>query len=94
MILGWSLTWGLALTFALLPSLSLELASLIFLALTFCYLLADCAADAALVGLSTLEPIETRGSILSTAYCIRFTSNTSASARLSRRRVTAGTDPP
>ena len=88
MMIGWSLTWALALAFAILPSIDLLLyrredhpnpacipllrgtseghphprhplclgsASSLFLAITVAYLLADCAADAALVGLSTLE---------------------------------------
>ena len=110
MIIGWVGTWGLALAFALMPSISLEGASLLFLGITVrpppispnlpqsppaspltfdacsarrpqvCYLLADCAADAALVGLSIHEPVESRGSILSTAYCIRFLSSTLSAA--------------
>ena len=40
--------------------------------------MADCAADAALVGLSAREPIETRGSILATAYSLRFVANIGA----------------
>ena len=43
-------------------------------------LLADCAADAALVSLSTREPSESRGSILATAYAIRFTFSIVAAA--------------
>ena len=70
MIIGWSLTWAIALFFALLESIDLQLASSLFLIMTIAYLMADCAADAALVGLSTREPMDTRGSILSTAYCI------------------------
>ena len=75
MIIGWSLTWAIALFFALLESIDLQLASSLFLIMTIAYLMADCAADAALVGLSTREPMDTRGSILSTAYCIRFVFN-------------------
>jgi hypothetical protein len=75
MIIGWALTFAIALTFALLDSVSLHLAAMLFLCMTVAYLTADCAADAALVGLSTREPAETRGTILSTAYFIRFSAN-------------------
>ena len=75
MIIGWAITFAISLLFALLPSINLTLASGLFLAMTVAYLCADCAADAALVGLSTREPIETRGAILSTAYSIRFSFN-------------------
>ena len=72
MVIGWGLTFGCALLFALLDTIDLQTASLLFLLMTIAYLMADCAADAALVGISTLEPVETRGTILSTAYFIRF----------------------
>ena len=75
LVLGWLLTLVISLALALLPRLDLQLASSLFLAMTVAYLLADCAADAALVGISTREPAESRGSILSTAYFIRFTAN-------------------
>jgi hypothetical protein len=74
------LTWAVALFFALIPSVDLQMASVLFLTMTVAYLMADCAADAALVGLSTREPLETRGSILSTAYCIRFSFNICSAA--------------
>jgi len=80
MIVGWGLTWAVALFFALIPSVDLQMASVLFLTMTVAYLMADCAADAALVGLSTREPLETRGSILSTAYCIRFSFNICSAA--------------
>ena len=80
MIIGWALTFGIALAFALLETIDLQTASSLFLCMTIAYLTADCAADAALVALSTQEPIETRGSILSTAYFIRFSFNIIAAA--------------
>lgn len=80
MIIGWALTLACALLFALLDTIDLHIASLLFLAMTVSYLMADCSADAALVGISTLEPIETRGTALSTAYFIRFSFNIVAAA--------------
>ena len=64
MVLGWGMLWGGALLLAVLPTLTLPLASTIFLCMTVSYLLADCAADAVLVALSTREAAEARGSLL------------------------------
>ena len=75
MILGWAGTFAGALCFALLDRIDLSIAAGLFLGMTVAYLTADCATDAALVGLSTMEPAETRGTLLSTAYSIRFTFN-------------------
>lgn len=69
---GWGLCFAAALLGALSDELDLPTSSSLFLAMTVAYLVADCAADAALVGYSALEPKETRGSMLSTAYSIRF----------------------
>ena len=78
---GWFFAFVAALVGAVHPDdLDLPTASSLFLAMTVAYLVADCAADAALVGYSTLEPKETRGSILSTAYSIRFTFNVVSAA--------------
>ena len=63
MVLGWGMLWGGALLLAVLPTLTLPLASTIFLCMTVSYLLADCAADAVLVALSTREAAEARGSL-------------------------------
>jgi len=75
MVLGWGMLWGGALLLAVLPTLTLPLASTIFLCMTVSYLLADCAADAVLVALSTREAAEARGSLISTAYLIRHSVN-------------------
>ena len=68
-----------ALLMAMAPVMSLPLASTAFLLMTLSYLFADCAADASLVRLSSNEPVESRGSILSMAYTIRFGFNVLAS---------------
>ena len=80
--IGWALTAAGALAGALLGELGitppLELIAVLFLGITFAYLIADCAADAALVTFTTREPPSSRGSILATAYLVRFGSRTSS----------------
>ena len=90
LVIGWSLTLLCALLLALAPTISLPLASSFFLAMTVAYLFADCAADAALVRFSTREPTASRGSLLATAYSIRFSCNVLASALVAPRRPTSG----
>ena len=84
--IGWALTAAGALAGALLGELGitppLELIAVLFLGITFAYLIADCAADAALVTFTTREPPSSRGSILATAYLVRFLSNVVASCVL------------
>ena len=79
MLLGWALTLAGSLAIAILGQLGvalpLELIAVLFLAITVSYIVADCAADAALVTFSVLEPAHSRGSILMTAYMVRFTSS-------------------
>ena len=76
MILGWALTFVGSLSIAVLGSfgikLPLEIVASIFLAITLAYIIADCAADAAIVAYTAFEPEETRGSLVTTAYLIRF----------------------
>ena len=72
---GWFICFAAGLFGAMADELDLTTASSLFLAMTIAYLVADCAADASLVGYSTLEPKATRGSMLSTAYSIRFAFN-------------------
>ena len=55
---GWGLCFAAALLGALSDELDLPTSSSLFLAMTVAYLVADCAADAALVGYSALEPKE------------------------------------
>ena len=80
--LGWALTFCGAVLAALDDTLDLATASSLFLFISVAYLLADCAADAALVGFSAREPAATRGSILSTAYAVRFGFSIAGSAAL------------
>ena len=80
MVLGWSLTVAGSLVIAIMSPTQLSVMCVLFLGITFAYIIADCAADAALVGFSASEPPETRGSILATAYLIRFTSGIGASS--------------
>ena len=86
LIIGWSLTFLGSLSIALLGSfgvpLSLEVIASIFLAITFAYIIADCAADASVVAYTALEPEETRGSLITTAYLIRFIANIFSSSVL------------
>ena len=86
LILGWFLTFLGSLFIALLGEygvpLPLELIAGIFLAITFAYIIADCAADAVCVAWTNFEPEETRGSLITTAYLIRFIANIFSSSVL------------
>jgi len=86
LILGWFLTFLGSLFIALLGEygvpLPLELIAGIFLAITFAYIIADCAADAVCVAWTNFEPEETRGSLITTAYLIRFIANILSSSVL------------
>ena len=70
MLIGWAFTLAGSLAIAILGQLGvalpLELIAVLFLAITLSYIVADCAADAALVTFSVLEPAHSRGSILMT----------------------------
>ena len=55
MVGGWMLCFVSALGGALADELTLPSSSSLFLAMTVAYLVADCAADASLVGYSALE---------------------------------------
>ena len=95
MVLGWLLTLAGSLLIAVLGQLgvqlSLEVMALLFLMITVAYIVADCAADAALVTFSVLEPAERRGSILMTAYMVRFVASVvSRCAAASRDPATSG----
>lgn len=81
-VLGWSLTVAGSLVIAIMAPTSLAVMCTLFLGITFAYIIADCAADAALVGFSAFEPPERRGSILATAYLIRFTTGIGAASIL------------
>ena len=86
MVIGWTMTFLGSLSIALLGSfgvaLRLELIASLFLAITFAYIVADCAADASVVAFTNLEPEATRGSLITTAYLIRFVANIFSSSVL------------
>ena len=64
LVIGWGLTFAGSLAIALLGTsgaqLPLEVIASFFLAITFAYIIADCAADASLVAYSALEPASSR----------------------------------